>query len=107
MMGMAIAAMMIYTQMTMAHFLPNITIIVSRSPNCRINRHPTHRNRSLKWLSSQTLLPFRIVTASPTRGAARRFLIKGLGGWLLTLGVLVFFELMRNFRGFTWYGRIF
>lgn len=25
---------------------------------------------------------------------------------LFTLGVLVFFELMRNFRGFDWYGRI-
>jgi hypothetical protein len=25
---------------------------------------------------------------------------------LFTLGVLVFFELMRNFRGFNWYGRI-
>jgi hypothetical protein len=38
---------------------------------------------------------------------ADKGIVRLLSFLLFTLGVLVFFELMRNFRGFNWYGRIF
>lgn len=38
---------------------------------------------------------------------ADKGIVRFLSFLLFTLGVLIFFELMRNFRGFNWYGKIY
>lgn len=86
------------------HFLgENLSSLMIPMPKCEKSTLTEYIEENSKLLSALGLFLGLSVFANnlPDKGIARL-----LSFFLFTLGVLVFFELMRSFRGFNWYGRI-